>query len=108
MKGSTNASNVGSGANGSVICRDPRKTMGTTPSSELYTVIELQDKDGNMIGSVGQIQFTDGACRTYLTVRRNAQNTASFDLQINPDGTVYMILEKTVNGAYSSKLIDSL
>ena len=105
MKGGTNAQVVQRSTDGMAV-RDLRKIMGTAPSQDMWSSISILDKYGQQIGQLSQIQFPDGNVRTSIGVRRDASNNAFLDLQMQTDGTVYIITEKTVNGVYSSKIID--
>lgn len=105
MRGSTNAQVVQRSTDGMAV-RDMRKIIGTAPSQDMWSSISILDKDGQQIGQLSQIQFPDGNVRTAIGVRKDVSNNAFLDLQMQTDGTVYIIVEKTVNGAYSSKIID--
>lgn len=106
MRGSTNAQDI-KRTSTAISFRDMGKERGTTPTSDKWTNIIIEDKNGTVIGQLSQIMFPDGAVRTAMGVNRETSNNTFLCLQMNADGTVHIFVEKTVNGVYSTTPIVS-
>lgn len=101
--GTTNAQNVNRTVD-NITFRDIRKDKTVTPSWDLWSNVVIQDKNGNNMGQLSQISFTDGAQRTAIGVN-NGSNNAFLCMQVNSDGNTYLFQEQTISGVYSSKQI---
>ncbi len=106
--GATNAQTLKTSADGhNVFFKDISKVRGTVPQSDSWSSIIIEDRNGAQLGQLSQIQFSDGATRTSIGVYREANTNAFLNIQMNADGTVYIFVEKTLNGTYSTTQITS-
>ena len=91
----------------SVHLLDTRKTRGTTPSSDQYTILYFVDKNNTELGSIYHSLFADSANRMCIKTVKDNNNWIALNVQISNDGNQVVSKDGAKNGSYYwSELID--
>lgn len=91
----------------SVHLLDTRKTRGTTPSSDQYTILYFVDKNNVELGSVYHSLFADSANRMCIKTVKDNNNWIALNVQISNDGNQVVSKDGAINGSYYwSEFID--